>query len=261
MLEYYKSLISQYPALSNDEEISLYLKYLEIKNLNQKAAQSIKDKLLLHNLHSTLKLAWKYKNHSKLLDLIQEGNLFMIKGFDKFNIEKKVPLSIYLKKWARAGMLKYLASSHRMVKLNSNETITKLFWRYNKEKAKMEALGQEVTLESLSKKLNVTPEKITEFQLRNQDESNIDEVDLSNVDKSIDIIDSSILIDKLYSFKNSLSERDQKIYNYLYLSPKKYTFEEVGEMLGGLTKQRIQQIDKRFKLKLKDFLGEEYALL
>lgn len=260
MLEYYRSLAAKYPALSHEEELNLYVKYLSYKDFDNKKAQAIKDKIILHNLSLTIKLALKYKNDNKLLDLIQEGNLFMIKGFDKFNMSKQIPLCLYLKKWARAGILKYLASSHRIVKLNSNGTITKLFWRYNKEKAKMEALGQEVSPELLAKKLNVPKEKILEFQLRNQNESNIDEIDISDTSKSIDDIDSERFVEKLYSYKETLSERDEKIYNYLYLSPKKYTFEEIGEMIG-LTKQRVQQIDKRFKSKLKDFLGEEYSQL
>src|SRR5208283_4178039 len=114
-----------------------------------------------------VKIALEYYNsYLNVLDLIQEGNVGLVHAVKKYNPYKGTKFSTYASFWIRAYILKYIMDSWSLVKVGTTQSQRKLFYRLNKEKQKLEALGMIPAPALLASNLDVKEEEIEEMQKR-----------------------------------------------------------------------------------------------
>ena len=132
-LQSYLAGIGKYKLLSRDEERKL-IRRVRIHG-DRQASQTI----ITSNLRLVVKIALDYKRvwMQNLMDLIQEGNIGLIKAVEKFDPEKNVKFSYYASFWIKAYIIKHLMDNWRLVKIGTTQAQRKLFFRLKKEKQKL----------------------------------------------------------------------------------------------------------------------------
>ena len=138
-LQSYLSNISKYKLLTRDEERELALR------LRQNGDRRTAHVLVTSNLRLVVKIALDYQRlwMQNLMDLIQEGNIGLIKAVEKFDPDKKVKFSYYASFWIKAYIIKHLMDNVRLVKIGTTQAQRKLFFRLKKEKQKLRDMGFE----------------------------------------------------------------------------------------------------------------------
>ena len=153
--------VQRYKLLTAEEEHDLAVRYVEDGDVD--AAR----KLVTSNLRLVVKIAYDYRQaYKNLLDLIQEGNIGLMQAVKKYDPYKGVKLSSYAAWWIRAYMLRYILSTHRMVKLGTTQAQRKLFFNLKKEKARLSAMGIEPTPEVIAKRLSVSTDDVVQMDRR-----------------------------------------------------------------------------------------------
>lgn len=274
-LNRYLREIGKFPVLKPEDTIQLIRKYLETKD------NSIKTKLINHNLRLVVHTAFKYRVlHCNLMDLIQEGNIGLIKGIDKFDPTENVPLPVYLTYWIRAYILKFIPSNFRLVKIGTTENQRRIFYNITKARAKLESKGFSASAENLAEELKVPVQEVEEM---NQRLTNVElplinlegetlplASDLPGPDMILENEESvRILQKKLLWFQNHLPGTAKKqaircyVFQHRFLQAEPDTLEKIAADLiesgqvKKITKQRIQQIDAEIRFKLEELLAQE----
>lgn len=280
------------PFFSNDDPLHRYLeeirKYrlLEPKEefdlatqLKEKGDKNAAKALVCANLRLVVKIAFEYKTfYSNLLDLIQEGNVGLMKAVTKFEPNKGVGLAYYASWWIRSYILKYLVDNFRLVKIGTTQAQKKLFYHLMREKERLEAQGLIAAPRLLAEKLNVREKDIIEMEQRLSGrgvEMSLDTpIDQSNGNESGATSHKEFLIDsqegadetlahqellkllreKLPEFQKTLNEKENQILKNRLISEEPYTLQEVAD-LYGLTRERVRQVENKIIEKLKSFLN------
>lgn len=268
----YLKEIGQIKLLSMDEELELADRILagdeEAKNILAEA-----------NLRLVVSIAKRYVGRGMLfLDLIQEGNIGLMKAVEKFDVTKGYKFSTYATWWIRQAITRAIADQARTIRVPVHmvETINKLA-RIQRQLTL--ELNREPTEDELAKKMNVPVEKIREIYKISQDpvslETPIGEEDDSHLGDFIkdernvspeEFATNEMLKDEIASVLLTLTEREEKVIRLRFglEDGKSRTLEEVGQMFG-VTRERIRQIEAKAlrKLrhpsrskKLKDYMGD-----
>ena len=160
-LRKYLSEVSRYHVLSRDEEFEV------AKRIYEKKDKDAAQKLVMSNLKLVVKIALEYYNtYINILDLIQEGNVGLLHAVKKYNPYKGTKFSTYSSFWIRAYILKHIMDSWSLVKIGTTQSQRKLFYRLNKEKQKLEALGIFPSPKLLASTLDVKEEEVEDMQKR-----------------------------------------------------------------------------------------------
>jgi RNA polymerase sigma-32 factor len=167
-LELYLSEINQFPLLTVEEEQSLARLYR--KGGDTRAAH----KLVTSNLRFVVKVAYEYRSYGfKMADLIQEGNIGLMKAVQKFDPDKGIRLISYAVWWIRAYIQNYILKSWSLVKLGTTQAQRKLFFSLARTKRELDKLSVEHGFESdgqnatkIAKKLRVKPTEVQEMEQR-----------------------------------------------------------------------------------------------
>jgi RNA polymerase primary sigma factor len=262
--------IGRVPLLSAEEEVELAKRMQE----NDIAARK---RLSEANLRLVVSIAKRYVGRGMLfLDLIQEGNLGLMKAVEKFDYQKGFKFSTYATWWIRQSITRAIADQARTIRIPVHmvETINKLT---RVQRVLLQELGREPTPEEIAEKMGVTEERVREIQKIAQDpvslETPIGEEEDSHLgdfiedEKTVTPSDSvafSMLKEQLLSVLDTLTPREEKVLRLRYGidDGKPRTLEEVGKEFN-VTRERIRQIEAKAlrKLrhpsrskKLKDFL-------
>ena len=268
----YLKEIGQIKLLSMDEELEL----AERINDGDEMAKNI---LAEANLRLVVSIAKRYVGRGMLfLDLIQEGNIGLMKAVDKFDVTKGYKFSTYATWWIRQAITRAIADQARTIRVPVHmvETINKLA-RIQRQLTL--ELNREPTEEELAKKMNIPVEKIRDIYKISQEpvslETPIGEEDDSHLGDFIkdernvspeEFATNEMLKDEISDVLSTLTEREEKVIRLRFglEDGKSRTLEEVGQMFG-VTRERIRQIEAKAlrKLrhpsrsrKLKDYMGD-----
>ena len=250
--------IGKIPLLSYEEELDLAKRIL---NGDEYARQ----KLAESNLRLVVSIAKKYLGRGMLfLDLIQEGNMGLIKAVEKFDYTKGYKFSTYATWWIRQAITRAIADQARTIRIPVHmvETINKLI---RTSRHLLQQLGREPTPEELSKELEMPIERVMEIQKIAQDpvslETPIGEEDDSHLGDFIQDDDSPapqdsaayiLLKEQLNEVMNTLTPREAKVLRLRFGldDGKARTLEEVGREFD-VTRERIRQIEAKALRKLR----------
>lgn len=250
--------IGRIPLLSYDEELEIAQKVLE-------GDEEAKQKLAESNLRLVVSIAKKYVGRGMLfLDLIQEGNMGLIKAVDKFDYKKGFKFSTYATWWIRQAITRAIADQARTIRIPVHmvETINKLI---RTSRHLLQRLGREPSPEEIAEELEMPLEKVMEIQKIAQDpvslETPIGEEDDSHLGDFIQDDDSpaphdsaayTLLKEQLEEVMNTLTPREAKVLKLRFglEDGKARTLEEVGREFA-VTRERIRQIEAKALRKLR----------
>ena len=250
--------IGRIPLLTFEEELELAKKILEDD-------EEAKQKLAESNLRLVVSIAKKYVGRGMLfLDLIQEGNMGLIKAVEKFDYTKGFKFSTYATWWIRQAITRAIADQARTIRIPVHmvETINKLI---RTSRHLLQRLGREPTPEELSEELEMPVEKVMEIQKIAQDpvslETPIGEEDDSHLGDFIPDDDSpapqdsaayTLLKEQLEDVMSTLTPREAKVLKLRFglEDGKARTLEEVGRVFE-VTRERIRQIEAKALRKLR----------
>ena len=270
-IKMYLREIGKIPLLSEEDEIRYATKALE-------GDQYSKDKLVESNLRLVVSISKRYIGRGMLfLDLIQEGNMGLIKAVEKFDVRKGFKFSTYATWWIRQAITRSIADQARTIRIPVHmvETINKLV---RTQRHLLQQLGREPSVEEIAADLGFTPEKVREIQKVSQDpvslESPIGEEENSHLGDFIPDEDGltphetasyTFLREQLEEVMKDLTEREAMVLKLRFGldNGKARTLEEVGKVFD-VTRERIRQIEAKalrklsnptYKKKLEDYIN------
>lgn len=266
----YMREISRYKLLTLEEEKELTAELAETGDID------VAKKLVVANLRLVVKIAMEYRHAwQNVMDLIQEGNIGLMKAVSKYDGSKGAKLSYYASWWIRSYILKYILDNFRLIKIGTTQEQKKLFYNLMREKERLLNLGVSPEVKQLAEGLGVSEKSVQEMDLRLS--SSGQEVSLdtplndaegkgtlgdmlrdSSADPSEILGDQQsleILQDHLNDFVKSLKPRDQEIFSKRLMSEIPQSLQEIADQYG-VSRERIRQIEERLIQQLKVYMSE-----
>ncbi|TVQ80940.1 MAG: sigma-70 family RNA polymerase sigma factor [Bradymonadales bacterium] len=263
----YLSAIGNYPLLSPEDEKKVAEKYHNTKD--PEAARI----LVVANLRLVVKIANDYLQRGiQLLDLIQEGNVGLLQAVKDYDPYRGVKFSTYASYWIKAYIRQFILRNWSLVKIGTTKAQRALFYRLQKEKSRLEALGIEPEAKLLAERFEVKEREINEMTQRmgsrdlslntpirsgqTDDLSLIHslpddqpEIDFSLAEREIE----SEFSRRLDHFETTLAGKELVVFRERLRSEEPKTLQEIGEQYG-ITRERVRQIEARVIEKLKSYM-------
>jgi RNA polymerase primary sigma factor len=252
--------IGKIPLLTSQQEIAL-------ARLIEKKDVEAKRRLTEANLRLVVSIAKRYMGRGLVfLDLIQEGNLGLIRAVEKFDYRLGYKFSTYATWWIRQAITRAIADQARTIRVpvHAVETMNKL---NRVQRQLLQSSGREPTVFEIAEALGVTPSKVAEIQKTAQEPVSLetpvgDEEDSKlsdfiedlDADQPLELVFREIRREELFRVLDSLPTRDRKVLELRYglKGERPRTLEEVGDRFG-VTRERIRQIEAKTLNRLKNY--------
>jgi len=268
-LHLYMREIGRFPILKPEEEVEL------ARRVRDSGDEDAAFRLVTSHLRLVVKIAMDFQRRwmQNVLDLIQEGNVGLMRAVQKFDPEKGIKFSYYAAFWIKAYILKFIMDNWRMVKIGTTQTQRKLFYNLNKERQRLQALGFDPTAATLSESLGVTVADIEEMDQRLSrgdmsldmtlsDDTTATRLDFlpalgPGVEETLaDSEISELLQEHLTGILPMLNDKEQDILQKRLLSDSPVTLREIGDQYG-ITRERVRQIEARLLQKIREYLTDK----
>ena len=246
-------------------EVKVSAKMLDELGWIAEDGRRAKNHLLEANLRLVVSLAKRYTGRGMLfLDLIQEGNLGLIRAVEKFDYTKGYKFSTYATWWIRQAITRAMADQARTIRIPVHmvEVINKLA---RVQRQMLQDLGREPTPEELAKELDMTPEKVVEVQKYGREPISLhtplgedgdsefgDLIEDSEAIVPADAVSFTLLQEQLHAVLDTLSEREAGVVSMRFglTDGQPKTLDEIGKVYG-VTRERIRQIESKTMSKLR----------
>jgi RNA polymerase sigma-32 factor len=254
LLRMYYHEISKSPLLSKDEEKEI------AERIRLHGDKEAEHRLITGNLKLVVKIAAQYSPHlPKLLDLIQEGNLGLMRAARKYDSRRGTSFSTYAAFWIHASILKYLADSRSLVKFVTNDTERRLLSGIRMEGDRLEKLGIETSSELLADALGVRISEVEDMlSRRHNGDVSLDEPSHANGDALIDVISSGEDIEEkiadwqerkllgqwLDAFKERLTDKGRFILENRIMAEQPMTLQAIGERFNT-SRESVRRMQTR----------------
>lgn len=268
----YLKEISKYPLLSLEQEQEL------IKSLKETGDIEVAKKLVVSNLRLVVKIAMEYRSTwQNVMDLIQEGNIGLMKAVSNYDDSKGAKLSYYASWWIKSYILKFILDNFRLVKIGTTNDQKKLFYNLMKEKNRLLSMGITPDQKAISESLGVSEKSVLlmEKRINHGGELSIDApvksgnettsttlgeiiTDENSLSIEEDVAMSqelSLLKNHLSGFMETLKHRDKEIFKNRLLREIPMSLQEIGD-LYGVSRERIRQVEARLLNQLKVYMSE-----
>ena len=261
----YLKEIGRIPLLTSEAEIEVAK---QLESDDPAIRNEAKRRLSEANLRLVVSIAKKYvgrsKNSMSLLDLIQEGNLGLMKAVEKFDYTKGFKFSTYATWWIRQAITRAMADQARTIRIPVHmvEVINKLA---RVQRQMLQDLGREPTPEELAVELDMTPEKVVEVQKYGREPISLhtplgedgdsefgDLIEDSEAVVPADAVSFTLLQEQLHAVLDTLSEREAGVVSMRFglTDGQPKTLDEIGKVYG-VTRERIRQIESKTMSKLR----------
>ncbi len=270
-LQSYLAQIRDYPVLSREEEYELAMRHRETGDLE--AAR----KLIVSNLKFVVRIANEYKNYNvNTLDLIQEGNLGLMKAVRGFDPTKGYRLISYAVWWIRAYIQNHIMKNWSLVKVGTNQSQRKLFYKLRSTKNKIESTGAEMEEDiysEIAKELDVPDSQVIEMDrvMSGKDLSLDATIEGSTERTYVDMLgdtfdqeqfleDSQIrplVAKKIKETLANLKDRERYIIERRVLTDSPETLEKLSRKFG-ISRERVRQIEKNALKKIRQEFQKEH---
>lgn len=268
-LTQYVKEISRYKLLTPEEEEML------IREMQETGDIEVAKKLVLANLRLVVKIALEYRSAwQNVMDLIQEGNIGLMKAVSKYDATKGAKLSYYASWWIRSYILKFILDNFRLVKIGTTNEQKKLFFNLLKEKERLVGMGINPDNKMISANLGVSEKSVAVMDRRlgsggselsieaklDHDGPSLGDVltnsdDIAVDDRLADLQGIEILRDHLKTFLEDLKERDREIFEKRLLSEVPASLQSIADQYG-VSRERIRQIEERLINNLKVYMSD-----
>ncbi len=267
-LSRYMAEIRRYPLLSPEEEHELAVQYKEYGDVQ--AAY----RLVTANLRLVVMIARSYQRAFRnLLDLIQEGNVGLMKAVKNFDPFRGVRLSAYATWWIKSYILKHILDNWRLVRVGTTNARRKLLFNLKREKEKLEREGFDPTTKLLAERFGVDETEVIEVS------ASIGAMDVSidtpvrpdspmtpaqtlsqdgqSVEENVQLKQfRQILNEHIENFKVGLNPNEMEILNKRILSEDPLSLQEIGDR-RGVTREAVRQAEQRLLKKFKTYIEEK----
>lgn len=271
LLQTYLREVQRYPLLTREEEHALAVRF------HESGDREALHQLVTSNLRFVVKIAFEYVHYrAKLLDLIQEGNMGLVKAVKEFDPYKDVRLTTYAVWWIRSYIQDAILRNYSLVKMGTTQAQKRLFYRLRAEQKKLEQMGilPEQNVKLLAAKLDVREKDIQEMDQRlSQGDLSLNapidteekKEHLQNLADPHEPIDHTLgeaeqkeLFKKILAqFAETLKGREKVVFTDRLVSENPLTLQELGDKYG-VTKERARQIEEGIKQKLREYVKEHY---
>ena len=267
-LHLYLREVSRFPMLKPEEEHELAVR---VRDHNDPDAAF---RLVSSHLRLVVRIAMDFQRRwmQNVLDLIQEGNVGLMRAVNKFDPDKGIKFSYYASFWIKAYILKFIMDNWRMVKIGTTQVQRKLFYNLNRERQKLIAQGFDPDAAMLSERLGVSEEQITEMDQRlaandlslnaqvGEDAGGATRMDFlpalgPGIEDSLgDSEVAELLREKLKTILPKLNEKELYILQNRLLTDDPVTLREIGERYN-VTRERVRQLEARLLEKIRQHLA------
>lgn len=268
-LSSYMGKIGNHPPLSSEKQQELARRF---QNKDDQEAGSM---LIYSNLRLVVRIASKYQGYWKNnnLDLIQEGNVGLMKAIHKFDPDREIKFSYYASFWIKAYILKYIMDNWRMVRIGTSHTQRNLFFNLSKERQRLESLGVEPDTGTIARNLDIPEpevEQMTQMLAHHDVPMNMHSNENSDeypgemipcpepgVEESFSRKETSRFIkNKIFELMKHLNRRERDIVRLRLIADFPFTLGKIGEKYH-ISRERVRQIESKLLRKIKDYMENE----
>ncbi|HEY2902271.1 MAG TPA: sigma-70 family RNA polymerase sigma factor [Polyangia bacterium] len=264
--------VRRYPLLTREEEHQIALEYART------GKKALADRLTTANLRLVVKIALEYKRaHHNLLDLIQEGNMGLVRAVEKYDARRGVKLATYASWWIRAYILKFILANARLVKIGTTQAQRRLFFGLGRERTRLEKRGDgKADTKHLAAVFDVNESLIVEMERRlGSSEASLDAPMARGIEGGDRTRGESLSAEaevrpdvqsetsefraalrrELAVFEKTLKGRDIEIFHARLMAEDGKTLMEIAETFG-VSRERVRQIESRLKKRLRQHLRQ-----